>query len=902
MDASSLRHALAAGKVGMPAAHARHIAREALLARIGELACDAVVLVRAPAGFGKTTLLGQCAAHFVQTGARVIWLTLDRADNDVSRFLQVLAAALDAAGVRRSVLAGDDTQALTILDALQHHTSPLVLIFDDMESIDDPAVLDFLNRTLFALTPVTRVLMGARHVPGLAWHRLRMAGRLVEFDTRALAFSLQETTRFFNQGASTGLTPSDMQVLHDKTEGWVAALWLASLSLAGVERASAFVAQFAGDDRAVAQCLSHDVFDRQAPQTQRFLLATSILRRIDAPLCQALLPGLPCAAIIEALADADIILRTASGDGRAYRYHSMFATYLQARLRTTYPDEVVQLHRQAAAWYDAQGRVVPAIEHAMDGGDFGIAASLLHRHAATLLEQGRMRLLARWFAQLPAAALLALPELQAIRIWATLFSRGPADAMVELDALDEQATAGPQVQTHRLALRPLLLSMLDRHEQAYAIGIAALTQVTAMSGQPSFAQTALTNAMAHVCGALGRYAQARELLDRARASQSEQSLFNTMYSEAVEGSIDLQAGRFAQASARFRLAVGARPGGMQAGAYGNAWAGVLHAACVYETGDLAEAARLLDVYVPLGRDVGLPDHLILGYVMQSRIAARSQSVEQAFVLLGELEYLGHHRRLPRIAASARLERARVLLLQGHAQASRDEMRRADNPDLWAQLAGLRLAANDFLYPAMAQLRWQTHAGDARQALVALAHERAAACAQGRVRRTWKLDLLASLALARTQDQDHADDVLAPILSVACDEGLHGFIVDEGASMTARLIAFARGARGRRWLAAPARAAAMARWTGEVEGAVPTAQAPVVVPPDVSRVLVHEALTPKEAGVLNLLAEGLSNTEIAARLFVSESTVRTHLRSLNVKLSANSRTQAVARARRAGLIV
>jgi LuxR family maltose regulon positive regulatory protein len=892
--------ALASGKLGAPAAHADHIARESLCGQVCRPGGPKVVLARGPAGYGKTTLLAQCQAYLRTQSVRGAWLTLDRADNDLPRFLRCLTAALgpllEPPPAALADADADDALALALIEAVATLSVPFTLVLDEFEAIAAPGVLDLVQDLINRLPPQGRLLIGSRHATGLTLGRLRAAGQLLEIDAAHLCFSPEETARFFAR-RNPSVMPADIDRLHHKTEGWIAALWLASASLAQQESAAAFIERFSGTDQSVADYLAQDVLAGQTPELRRFLLRTSILKRLSAPLCQALLPDVDCGRMLRELADGQVLLSRSDADAEQYRYHSLFASYLQSQLRQQEPASIAALHLAASRWFAEQGRPVPAIDHAIEGGDFERALTLLLAHAETLLAEGRMRLLSRWFAQLPPAVLASRPPLQAVQVWATCFTRGASEASLLMAELDLARSADPDVRAHVQALQPLLLSMTDRHEEAYALGMPG---IAAAANASSFAATALANAMANVAAVLGRYHEAQHLLDAARRAQSvAASTFNLMYSEAVEGIIDLQEGRMRQAGARFRMAVHATRNGAYGQANGNAWAGVLYAAWVYETGDLEQAARLLHVYVPLGRDTGHPDHLILGYVMLARIAFLAGDIEQTFCLLGELEYLGHQRRLPRIAGSARVERARMLLLQGHAQAARDELRRAEDEDLWTRVETLRLPSNDMLYPRLGLLRWETYAGDPRTALRQLDADIARAVPARRSRRAYKLRTFRAVALARAGDEDQAARQLTQLLDVAQAEGLCRVLADEGTAFSSLLLRYLATPAGGAWLdGTPSARAWYSHFQRHADMDMAATAGPSTPIPEAGPA---EALTPKELNVLRLVAEGHSNNAIAKRLFVSESTVRTHLRHLNVKLCADSRTQAVARARNAGLL-
>ncbi|OYU95855.1 MAG: helix-turn-helix transcriptional regulator, partial [Burkholderiales bacterium PBB5] len=653
---------------------------------------------------------------------------------------------------------------LAVVDALARHGAPFALFLDDFELITEPAVLGLVREIIDHLPRRGQLVLGSRSLPDLGLGRLRAAGALLEIDTEALRFSLAETQRFLQRPAEpAGSLPGGwLDELHRKTEGWVAALWLASMALDAViaRRGSVaeFIAQFSGSNRAVADYLAEDVLARQSPDVRSVLLRTSLLRQLTVPLAQALCPRQDVPRILAQLEAANLFLTPVGHDGaeRAWRYHALFADFLRAQLVREQPDELARLHLAASGWYEAQGRAVPAIDHAIEGGDMPHALHLLDQHALAFLDQGRMRLLARWCAALPAALLRTRPMLQVVSLWATTLTRGPWEAMAQLQASGCADSADPAVQAHVHALQPMLLAMMDRVEDAAAIGRAHLARLP--TGQP-FADAVLGNAMAHVLGVLGEPQQAQRLLDVARRGQSGAG-FNRMYSESLEGLLDLQQGRLRQATARFRLAVGATPSGSYQPTHGNAWAGVLYAGALYEAHQLAEAAHLLNVYLPLARDVGLPDHMILSHTMRARLAVLDGDIDAALQALTELEYLGHHRQLPRVVASARLERARILTLQGQRGPAAQALDRADDPGVWPRVALRQMNAHDVDDLLIGRLRWQVLHGDAGHAAQQAAEAAALAGHAQRQRRSLKLQLLQALALQRAGDGAAAAQLVA----------------------------------------------------------------------------------------------------------------------------------------------
>ncbi|MGJ7541690.1 LuxR C-terminal-related transcriptional regulator [Variovorax sp. LT1R16] len=876
-------------KLNPPAVVVTQVLRTAISEQIAAAAVK-LVLVRAPAGFGKTTAMAQSRQRMEADGVATAWLTLDRADNDVSRFLICLGEAVQRLGV-------DEPQANAPFDAvaaLAAHDSPFTLFLDDFEVVQEPAVLGLVREVIDHLPRRGRIVIGSRSLPDLGVGRLRARGQLMEIDTDRLRFNIEETSAFFGQRAGQALPADMLSQLHQKTEGWVAAIWLASMALERHGLETGFVERFSGSDRAVADYLAEDVLAHQPREIRDFLLRTSILRQLDASVCQTLNPRVDCAAILDQLAASNLFLTPVASDTPAWRYHSLFADFLRAQLARERPDELARLHLAASGWYESQGRPVPAIDHAIEGGDHPHALTLLDSYAEEFLEQGRMRMLSRWFSAIPEHQLRAHPFLQLIALWAACFTYGPWDAMKKLEQSGCAESGIPEVRASAHTLTPLLLAMQDRYDEAYEAGRESLARLP--TGLP-FADSALLNAMANIISVVGDQHESQRLLDAARSRQGN-SAFNRMYTESLEGMLDLHGGRLRQATARFRMAVDSTHAVSYNHSHGNAWAGVLYAGVVYEANQLPQADHLLNVYLPLARDVGLPDHMILSHVMRSRIAFYTGDIDAAFQALTELEYLGHHRQLPRVVAGAKLERSRMLLLQGNGPASRDELARADDPALWDRERRQRLPAHDLDYLALARARWEISFGDPRVALTALDAELHAAFAAARSRRALKLRVLRALALQRAGDVAAALEEIGAVLQTASQEGFMRLILDEGPAVGLLVHRYATAAQERR--AADGRSdPILAEYLQRLLQVLGPMVAPNVEAPSADG--NKEPLTRKEIRVLQLLAEGYSNNAMAEKLFVSDSTVRTHLRNINMKLDAKSRTQAVAIARKLGVI-
>jgi LuxR family maltose regulon positive regulatory protein len=874
-----------------------------------------VVLIRAPAGFGKTTTMVQCRDRLQNQGVRTAWLTLDRSDNDASRFLSCLTAALsglfhDDIGDRAQELA-----PLRVLAALEESRVSFALFIDELDLIHEPGVVGLLRQLIASLPDCGRVVIGTRSVPDLSLARLRARGHLLEIDAELLRFSQAETDEYLVQRRGIELGARDRMLLQRKTEGWVAGLWLASAALARHDSRGEFIARFSGSNVAVAEYLADDVLNLQPPAVRSFLMRTSILRELNPCLCRALVPGTDCDALLRRLEAENVLVTSIDGDAGSYRYHGLFAGFLRAQLAREAPAEVAGLHAAAARWFEENGRPIRAIDHALEGGDFANALRLLESQAMALLAAGRMRLLSRWLEAIPADLLARHPRLCVARLWSIGLTRGARDALAELDRSQLGASDDPEVRAHVMVMRPSLLVMSDDLEEGYRLGMECLGK---LSSGIALVDSVLLSNLANVSVMQRRPDEALRLLDLRRRILGSRSVgIGDMHAECILGTVAMFEGRLAEATTHFRTAVTTTPSQSPSFTKGNVWAGILYAMVVYEAGALDEVRDLLQVYVPIARDAGIPDNVTLGYRLLCRLAFGGGDVDEAFRALAELESLGYQRQYARVVASARLERSRIQLMQGHFEAARDELARGSDPAVWAPLSHLSLVAGEAEYPELCRLRWEACAGDADAAAEALSQEIASATSVRRLYRALKLRVLRAGALDRAGDREGALQEFRVVARNCCREGFVRIAADEAPliSPLARLLAEERhGQAGEPQLA---------EWLGRLRAAIGEverfdespahrdavaaaghpaagrrAAAPIGLAPDKYQL---NPLTPKEQRALKLLAEGYSNAAMAEKLFVSDSTVRTHLRNINSKLGVRSRMQAVLVARRLGLL-
>lgn len=872
-----------AGKINPPMASSGLVTRSRISEAISAFPDAKLVLICAPAGFGKTTVMLQCAARLVAEKRRTAWLTLDQGDNDLSRFRSSLERAM------AGVIDSPGTSADDIVWRLSESSVPFSLFLDEFETIHDPGVLGLVRAILEILPTGAQLVIGSRHkVQGLGVARLRARGQMLEIDPAQLRFSAAEAAELLVSRRRIPLLQADVLRLHGKTEGWAAGLWLASVALEKNSTPTDFINRFSGADVAVSDYLMEEVLNQQPPPVRRFLLHTSVLKLLTPSLCRALLPDTDCEALLQQLSALGVLLTPIADEPQSYRYHKLFSSFLQAQLAREGPDEVPRLHRAAARWYQAQGRPIPALDHYLDSSDFDDVIALLDQHVVDLYLQGRLQLLARWFARIPERQLKQHTALQMMRLWVLGYTRGAQETLSEIQRLGLDGAEDPQVWPHVSALRPLLLLMLGRYEEAHSAGREALAR---LPSPVPFADSQLLQVMSAILLICGDEQDVRRKLSLIEDSGDDSRSAQTKR-ESVEGLLDFHAGRMTQAAARFRIAFDLSTREARQ-VPGNAWAGVLHAVALYEANDTEAAAHLLRSNLSGSREVGLADHTIQCYRLLARIAFDTDYVEHAFDLLAELELWGRQHKLKRVITSAQLERSRLLLLQGHVDAARAELARADDPQFWAPIANLRLWSNDVDYPALARVRLEAIAGDAAWAAQAVVHQIQQAEANGRLRRALALKLLQAMALDRAAGEDQALPVLASVLRECASGGFLRLVLDEGAPM-ARLV--------RRLLASSEYTSnrSLAAYLQRILTALGEQFLEEPSMPQ-GNVTLRAPFTSKEIRTLRLLAEGHSNKVLAEKLFVSESTVRTHLRNINYKLSVSTRTQAVTAARRLGIL-
>ncbi len=882
------------------------VARPRLNERLSRGAESALTLVSAPAGFGKTTLLAEWLTVAAAGGRSVAWLSLDQRDNDPMLFWTYLVAALNtgAPGVGAGALSllqppqpPNEAGLIALLNDLDAITNDVVLVLDDYHVIDARDVQDGMAFLLEHLPPQIHLVIASRTDPPLPLARLRGRGELVEVRAADLRFTPGEAAAYLNGVMGLALTAADVAALEGRTEGWIAALQLAALSMQGREDTAAFIDGFAGDDRYIVDFLAEEVLQRQPEHVQHFLLQTSILDRLCGPLCDAVTGQDGGKAKLTALERGNLFLVPLDDRRRWYRYHQLFADVLHARLLDEQPDEVPELHRRASSWHEQNGEQSEAIRHALAAGDFERAADLVELAIPAMRKSRQEAAVLGWLKLLPdevirvrpvlsvgfAGALLAGSEYEGVEArlrdaerWlggATGMGEGSQDPAAEMIVVDDaefrrlpaeielyraaQALVrGDGPGTVRHSRRALELSPADEHlgraSAAALMGLAFWASGDLEAGHSGYAECmAGLRRAGHIADTFGCAIALADI----RRTQGRLGEAMRTYEQALQRAY--------------------QPGGPVLRGTADMYVGMseIHR----ERDDLPAATQQLLHSQELGEHTGLPQNRYRWRVAMARIREAEGDLGGALDLLNEAERLYVGDFFPNVRPVPAL-RARVRIALGELSEALG----------WARERGLSVDDDlsylrEFEHITLARVLLARYAAERAERPVHDATrllERLLRAAEEGQRRGSIIEILVLQALAR-QARGDVPAALASLqraLTLAEPEGYVRIFVDEAPPMASLLRAAAK------LRIAPRYVRRLLAAVNQTEDSAPVTQGLI------------EPLSERELDVLRLLGTDLGGPEIARELVVSLNTVRTHTKNIYAKLGVNNRRAAVRRAR------
>lgn len=888
------------------------VARLRLIRQLDGALSARLAVLSAPPGFGKSTLLGQWIAALRERDAAVGWLALDRDDDEIGRFLTYLVAAIRRADpqiaqhvpalLQSSPVLPVDSVLTSIVNDLAHRNQPLFLVLDDCQFLSAPEICQFLD-ALLTYAPACLHLVVATRGPlpfGLAHMRVR--GQLINLDDMQLRFSLEETESLFDAAELRDLPMADVVTLQHRTEGWVAGLQLAALSLEEPTGRADFIRNFSGSHRDVAEFLTQDVLARQSQDLRDFLIKTSVLSRISAPLADAILGRTDSAAMLQMIEAANLFLIPLDRERHWFRYHHLFAEFLQSRLDEKGSHELEILHGRAADWLSNNGFTSEAVSHALAAGDADRAAALVEDCAMPLIMASHLNTVRAWLSRLPPELIARRPHLQLAEVWIQFHMSRPQEAARTLKAAKQSIAAaladGKLDKDAQVALRAELctltagvISAADRSRTAARLAEGWLEALP--ENRPFFKGT-LSNIKAFCHFSLGDLDGARILSLKARDSHGlAQSVFGIVYSDLILGLVEKSAGNLSGANQYFARAIAMARQQLGAGSYAEAMVAIFEVELLYEWSDLAGAERLLHTHRQIIEECGLVVHEMACKLHLARIAAARGRHDEAMAVLERAERLGIEKRYHRLTASALNDRVRLLLQRGDVQAARFALlaRGIGGEERKGMKLGPLIPATEPEY--LAQARVLIASGKPEAALRLLDRVAENVRRDGRLRRLAQVRALAAIASYQANDALSALAAAVDAVSICSPQKALRTLIDEGLAMR-EVIDFAR----RR----------MPSWSGEtpIGGFVDRLMAEFAKP-ERHAALISDNLrkgdpgfSPREIDVVKLLSIGQSNRDMAKSLGMAPDTVKWHLKNIFGKLGVANRTQAVLRLQEIGL--
>jgi len=885
----SMAVSILATKLYTPQPRLKVVSRPRLIDRLNQSLgqTPGIILISAPAGFGKTTLISEWVTAWERP---VAWLSLDEGDNDLTRFLTYFVAAL------QRVVPNFGERILEMLQASQMQPPPaesiltsllneiitipdhFLLVLDDYHVIDSKPVERALTFLLEHQPPQMHLVIATRQDPDLPLARFRAQGHLTELRAADLRFTSSEAAEFLNQGMGLKLSAENIAALETRTEGWIAGLQLAALSMQEHQDITSFIQSFTGSHHFVMDYLMEEVLHRQPEIVQKFLLHTSILRRMCGLLCDAVLldPSISGEQTLQYLERANLFLIPLDNERRWYRYHHLFADLLRQRLRQRLnagtedgENRLTELHIRASQWYEDNGLQMEAFQHAAAAHDIERAERLVDGKGIPLHLSGGVTPILEWLESLPTDVLNARP-------W--LWWRHAAMLLINGQTIG----VGEKLQAAEAGLANILQDAEPDAQTRNMFGLIAMASATlALTRYDVRAMLAQSRRALEYLdpNSLFQRANANWTLGYAYVLQGDRALARQAFTESVAlseaagamfplilgtiglGSVQELDNELYQAAETYRRVL------QWAGAHPQQIVGEAHlglARILYEWNDLDAAEQHTQQSLHLSRQYeNIIDRYVIGEVFLARLKLAQGDVEGAANMLAQTDQsVRKHNfvlRIPEVATAQVL----TFVRQGNLAAA-------------AHLA----QAHNLL---LSQARVHLARGEASAAIAVLKSYRQQVEAKGWQDERLKTLILQALAFHAHSEKDKAMQVLYDALALAEPGGFTRIFVDEGSSMA-------------ELLSEGALQGINPEYVGKLLAALEQEKQE-----HAQRSVLIQPLSPRELEVLQLIAQGLSNDEIAKRLFLALDSVKGHNRRIYDKLEVQRRTEAVARARELGLL-
>ncbi len=896
--------ALLTTKLYVPRAHPNLVPRPRLSKRLEEGMRNKLTLVSAPAGFGKTTLLSEWQRMHSSYEYPIAWVALDEDDNNPTRFLSYFVAALQTViedvgyAALASLRSPQPPPIESLLTALINEIAAIpedfALVLDDYHLMEAEPVHDAVTFLLDHLPSRMHLVIASRTDPPLPLSRLRARGQMTEIRADDLRFTSEEAAAFLEDMMGLNLSAEDVGALEKRTEGWITALQLAALSMQGRDDVSGFIEAFTGSNRYVLDYLAEEVLQKQPEQVQAFLLQTSILDRLSGALCDAVTGKDDGQAMLERFERANLFIVPLDQERHWYRYHHLFAEFLRGRLWRIQPQRVPELHRRAAEWYEEHGSISEAVRHALVAEDFERAARLVEQTRGAMITRDELNTLLGWLEALPDKLVRSRPPLCLAYAWVLVLT-GQVDAVearlrdaeFALDTISAEPEERARVLGEVAAARAEIARMRGELPRAIELSHQAL-EILPEDTLLLRSVVALNLGSAYwISGDTRAASQASS--EAAILSQAAGNTYVTLVALRGLALVKAAQGRLREAAELYRRALRL---GLEQGYEMLPVMGYVHMGLgelLREWNDLEAALYHLTEGIELCKQGGLVVPLPDGYISLSLVKQARGDKVGALATAQEGEELVRRHNITLPIAKLAAHRARLSLAHGDVEAIAS----------WACESDLGIDEestfqDEFERTTLARVLIAEDRPE--EALRLLERLLEAARAEGRTGSEIECFTLQALALRAAHDTAGAVNALARALSLAELEGYVRIFVDEGAPMAALLQQVLETQKEER-LAATLPDISR-EYVGTLLAAIKEETAPL---PRAAAGSPVDPLSERELEVLRLIASGASNRDIARKLFVSLSTVKTHINNIYRKLEVRTRTQAVARARESKLL-
>lgn len=888
-------------KFYLPRPRPAMVSRPRLADRLNAGLDKKLTLITAPAGFGKTTLLSEWIS---QSPRCVTWLSLDDDDNDPTRFwtyfissLQQLRSDLGASALAllQSAQAPPISSILTaIINDLVAFPDVFASVLDDYHVIDSPLIHEGLSFLITHQPKNMHLVLTTRVDPPLPVARLRARSELNEMRAFDLRFTPDETAVFLYRATGLNLSPEEIATLEARTEGWIAGLQIAALSMQGQEDISGFIRAFSGSHRHILGYLVDEVINRLPEDTQNFLLLTSILDRLCGPLCDAVTGNSNGQAILENLERTNLFITPLDNDGRWYRYHHLFAEVLQLRLNQGQTPLIPEFHRRAGKWLLSEGMREEAIHQLLAGGEYVEAASLIENLAGDMLRRGSSASLVSWLDAIPNEVTLSHPRLCLARgwtrVWGSEFSLERAEEWAQLaqKGMTDNLKPGPDSEGELFTLRALIAADRVDLPLARKLSSLALERLPADSPWLSVAMFCLGATLF----AAGEYSTASPVLaETIRLSQADGALYTQLIAADFVADIEVFRGHLSRAIEMYgQVLTWSNTGIPQKGAL-IAHAGLANVLC--EKNHLEEALTHIRAGLVQLEQVGGPGITLWLYRTLARIHRATGSWADALESLNRAYQSGENAQVPYVMAQAAALRAQVLLAQGDIEAGADWMANSglDPNDPVPTFSG----EQELYYLTIARVL--NAQGRRLEALMLLKRMLDAALAEDRLGSAIVILAIHAVVYQAQGNKSSALEALERAMALAEPEGFIRSFVDEGEPMRLLLLDYQFMCRAKIRDGYDSEPPRLLAYTEKLLAAFSRPEPVAGFPPSA----LPESLSEREVQVLRMIARGFSNEEIASTLVIAISTVKSHINSLYGKLGIHRRTQAVSIARDLGVL-